>query len=289
MIRSGDRGTRSGDRGIRSGDRGTRAGDRGIRSGGRGGTRSGDRGFTMLEVSVAVLIVGLTMSFVYEILQGASRKQQALTEGMEGPKIESAILDEIIRDLRFVYYRAGQFPADAGFWGRDRQVAGKDGDRMDFLTCRASRTAELEDAQEQGQGQGQVNAPLVEVGYACRPNDENGEWIEIWRRERYFVDDDPTDGGRYDLVYDKVRRFDIEYYPPPEDRAEGENALEEWNTTVMHKLPYAIVLTLQFDVRGPASRDQPQAKVRRIVLLTPARSVPPDAGMTTAGMTPGGM
>jgi prepilin-type N-terminal cleavage/methylation domain-containing protein len=246
-------------------------------------SRAASRGFTLIEIMIAFLILGMMMSFVYEIMNNAVRSRNAITEGLEGPRIENAVLDEIIRDLRFVYYRPGQFPADAGFWGRDRQVSGKDGDRIDFLTCRASRTAELEEAQEQRQ----VNAPLVEVGYACRPNDENNEWIEIWRRERYFVDDDPTDGGRYDLVYDKVRRFDLRYYPPPEERSEGDNGLEEWDTKVQHKLPYAIVVTLQFDVREPISKDQPQAKVRRIVLLTPARSVPPDAAMTgtPAGMT----
>lgn len=240
------------------------------------------RGFTLIEVSVAVLLLAVLMTFIYEVLMNTIRQRDTISEGLEGPKTENSIMDEITRDLRFVYYRTGLLPGDGGFWGRSRQVAGKEGDRIDFLTCRTSRLAELEEASE-----AQGNSPLIEVGYACRPSDVRPEWIELWRREDYFVDDDPTDGGRYDLVYDKVRRFDIRYYPPADDPLrDNDNGLEEWDSKLQHRLPYALVVTLHFDVREPIQADQAQGMVRRILLLTPARSLPPDAGM---GMDPAGM
>ena len=237
------------------------------------------RGFTLLEISVAVLILALMMTFIYTVLINTIRSREALTEGLEGPKIDQAIMDQIMGDLRFVYYRQGQLPADSGFWGRSRQMNGTDADRVDFLTCRTSKLAELEET-----SQAQVNAPIVEVGYACRQNDANPRWLELWRREDYFVDDDPTDGGRFDLVYDKIRRFNLHYYPPTEERGDNDNALDEWDTKIQKKLPYAIVLTIQFDVREPVT-DQPQGLVRRIVLLTPARSLPPDSGAMDSGMS----
>jgi prepilin-type N-terminal cleavage/methylation domain-containing protein len=233
-------------------------------------------GFTLVEVLVAVLILALILSTVYELLLNSARHADSLKESIEGPKLENALLDEIVRDLRFAYYRPGQFPADAGFWGRSRQVNGRDADRIDFLTCRASKKAELEDASRQ-----QVSAPLIEVGYACRPNDDNGDWFELWRRERYFVDDDPTDGGRYDLLHGKMRRFDIRYYLPPEERPDSDRGLEEWDSKTQHKLPYAMEITVQFDVREPIQRDQPQVMVKRIVMMTQARSVAPDAAMSS--------
>jgi len=250
----------------------------GSRSGGSRTRVRAEAGFTLLEISVAVLILALMMTFIYETLFNTIRQRNAQVEGLEGPKIDQAIMDQVMGDLRFVYYRQGLLPGDSGFWGRSRQLNGTEADRVDFLTCRTSKLAELEETT-----QALGNSPLIEVGYACRQNDANPRWLELWRREDYFVDDDPTDGGRYDLVYDKIRRFDLHYYPPTEDRAENDNGLDEWDTKIQKKLPYAIVVTLYFDVREPIS-DQPQGMVRRIVLLTPARSLPPDA---TTGMDAG--
>lgn len=243
------------------------------------------RGFTLLEVTVSVAILALMLTFLYQILAKTIQNRDAMREELEGPKVETAILDELTRDLRFIYYRPGQLPGDAGFWGRDRTPNGLDGDRIDFLTCRPSRVAALEEASG-----AQANAPLIEVGWACRPSERYDRMLELWRREDYFVDDDPTDGGQFYLVYDKIRRFDLRYYAPTEERAEGDNGLAEWRSTEAKKLPYAIVVSLQYDVTPPAENERgraqlpPQGFVRRILLLTAARSLPPDAGMGATAM-----
>lgn len=240
------------------------------------------RGFTLLEVSVTITIMALMLLFVYQTLSNTIRNSTSLNEDLEGPKVETAILDELIRDLRFVYFRPGQFKADAGFWGRSRTPNGLDGDRVDFITCRESRRAELEDT-----NQAQVSAPLVEVGYACRTSDQYDRMLELWRREDYFTDDDPTDGGKFDLVYDKIRSFDLSYYLPGDERGDDDKGLEEWDTKIQHRLPYAIVLRMTYDVRPPPKGDRsgrgaqgpPASSVRRIILLKPALSVPVETAM----------
>jgi len=244
-------------------------------------------GFTLLEVAVTITVLALMLTFVYQTLSNTIRNSASLSEDLEGPKVETAILDELVRDLRFVYFRPGQFKADAGFWGRSRSPNGLDGDRVDFLTCRESRRAELEDT-----NQAQVSAPLVEVGYACRPSDQYDRMLELWRREDYFTDDDPTDGGKFDLVYDKIRSFDLTYYLPTDERQADDKGLEEWDTKVQHRLPYAIVLRMTYEVRPPpkgtkgsrATDGPPAGSVRRIILLKPALSVPVETAMDT-GMT----
>jgi len=245
------------------------------------------RGFTVIEIMITMALLMLLMTSVYQILSDTNRGREAIRDGLEGPKIEIAILDEIVRDLRFVYFRPGQFTSDGGFWGRNRTPNGKDGDRIDFLTCRRSRRAELEDT-----NQAQVNAPLVEVGYACRPNEKYPDLLELWRREDYFADDDPTDGGKYDLVYDRIRKFDLEFYAPPNnDERTSDEGLKEWDTKVTKKLPYAIVVKLEYDIRLPTGDRKglgaPQGSVRRIILLTPSRSIPPEAAGGMAAMDSG--
>jgi len=82
-------------------------------------------------------------------------------------------------------------------------------------------------------------SPLTEVGYACRVNDEDSDYLELWRREDYFVDDKPTDGGHYTLVYDRIRTFRLRYYPIPEE-AQVKEGLEEWDSGLKKGIPYAI-------------------------------------------------
>lgn len=241
---------------------------------------SSQRGFTLVEIVVAVTLLALTMTFVYEILMNTIRSRDAVTEGLETPKIDNAITDQILKDFRFLYWRQGQLPADAGFWGRPTNVSSAG--RVDFITARTSRLAQLEESNAVV-----GYAPLVEVGYAPRRNEGGGKgrWIELWRRESYFVDDNPTEGGKYDLIYDKLRKFSLRYYNLPEERAEGDDGTEEWDTKIQHKLPYAISLEFEYDVRENDD-PEPHGKVRRIILLAGARSVPNDAGMA-AGMGTG--
>ena len=242
-----------------------------------------DAGFTLIELVIALAIVAFIASTVAQTLWKDVATRDMILEELEPPKVEDAILEMVARDLRFLYYRAGLFPADGGFWGRTKQMNGHDADRIDFITARTSRVAQLEDATAGQPG----DSPLTEVGYACRPNDANGRWLELWRREDYFVDDDPTDGGDFSLVYDKVRRFSLRYFPAPDDRDAATQASdtgrEEWESKTTKKVPYAIILDLQYDVREPAV-DEPQAKVTKIFLLKPGRSLPLEPAMATTAM-----
>ena len=239
------------------------------------GPRRLEAGFTLLELLVAIFLLGTILTFVYQILWNAVVNRDRVTEDLEGPKVENAVFDQIARDLRFLWYEEGRLPGNAGFWGRSKQINGRDVDRIDFLTTRTSRFALLEETNEQP-----GDSPLTEVGYALRQSEANPRWFELWRREDYFVDDDPTDGGKYTRVYDKIRRFSLRFYPPPEEN-QAEGGEEEWDSKVKKKVPYAIILDMQYDVREPAG-DKEQAKVTKILLLKPGRSVEADAGM---GMT----
>ena len=243
-------------------------------------------GFTLLELMVAITILATTIVMTNQVLSNTVRSRDFILEDLESPKIANAMLDQLFKDFRFLYYRAGQLADDSGFWGRTRQVAGHDGDRVDFITARTSRVAELENATDKA---GLADSPLTEVGYACRPNDSNSNYIELWRREDYFVDDDPTDGGKYSLIYDRVRKFNLRYYPPPEENTDL-NGLEDWDSKNMKKVPYAIILEMDFDAKDVGDgrgRELPEPQhVVRIIVLKAARSLPLDAGM---GMTPAGM
>src|SRR5262245_34131659 len=98
------------------------------------------RGFTLIEVPLVSFLRALLVTFLYGILANTQRTRDTIREELEGPKAETAILDELIADLRFVYFRPGLLTGDAGFWGHP-STRTPNGDRLDFMTCRRSRHA----------------------------------------------------------------------------------------------------------------------------------------------------
>jgi hypothetical protein len=130
------------------------------------------------------------------------------------------------------------------------------------------------------------------VGYALRQNDQEADYLELWRREDWFVDDNPVRGGKYSLVYDRITTFNLQYFPIPEENVDGRGT-DEWDTRVKKKLPYAIVLDVRFHVDDggaePArkDRDEGEERIRRIIVLKNAYNVARAAAPGTPA-TPGG-
>lgn len=246
-------------------------------------SRRGARGFTLIEVVVAMAILAFTMSAVYQTVSLTHNTREVIESRLEAPKQAAAMLDQVFRDFRYVYYREGLFPSGAGFDGKSHSLSGRDADRVDFVTARTSRHAELEDAPSSSS---KADSPLTEVGYAVRQGE--GQYLELWRREDYWVDDDPTNGGQYSLITDRLHSFRLRYFPVPEENTDPKG-LEAWNTTTTRKLPYAVMLELQYWERpipeGVREPPKPQ-KVLRILVLKAGRSLPLEAAMgMDAGMT----
>jgi prepilin-type N-terminal cleavage/methylation domain-containing protein len=229
------------------------------------------RGFTLLEVMVALTILSTVVMLVYQVLQSSVRGQEMVRRDLREPKIVNAILGQVFRDFRYLYWDG--FAGNAGFVGRNRDVAGKDADTVDFVTARPSRTAHtFDDA-----ARDEIPSPITEVGYALRANDKNSDWLELWRREDWYVDGEPTKGGKYSLIYDKVKKFNLQYFPIPEENTDNKGT-EEWDSRAKGKLPYAIVLELQFDVdeQDPkAGDDFERETISRIIILKGAYNVRP--------------
>ncbi|MEY2746922.1 MAG: Type secretion system protein, partial [Planctomycetota bacterium] len=71
-----------------------------------------------------------------------------------------------------------------------------------------------------------LRSGATEVGYRLRPNDESGDqFLEIWRRESFGVDEEPFEGGLFQFLHDRVKSFDVQAWE--EDGPDAE-PLEEW-------------------------------------------------------------
>jgi prepilin-type N-terminal cleavage/methylation domain-containing protein len=185
-----------------------------------------DRGFTLIEVLLAMTItsvVMVTVATTFHVMLNARDLVDDLAESTEaGPRI----LNLIERDLRGLWtYNVHN---NAVFRGRDMDVGGRDADRLDFLTTTDAVGTVLD----------LNNIPrkpsICEVGYWFKPNPKYRDVFEMWRREDPMVDDDLITQGTFQLVHDRVKSFKVTYF-----RSLGHEALEEfaWDSAQEDKLP----------------------------------------------------
>ncbi len=245
------------------------------------------RGFTLIEIMISISILVFLSAIMGQIISGTIHGSDLASDELRGPTVANAIFQQIFKDFRYVYY--GGLTGDAGFRGRSDTLGGQEADRVDFITTRRTRTIGTDD--DGRLAETDRISPVTEVGYALRDSDRNPGYRELWRREDYFVDDKPTEGGHYSLVYDRVRSFSLRYFPIPE-QSQDKQGLEEWDSAQRKSLPYAILLKIEFDVPRPTDGDEkPMEDVEpelifRIILLRGAYSVPWSEDTPTGGVTP---
>ncbi len=224
------------------------------------------RGFTLVELLLATMLTAVVVTAVLQIFDVTlyAREQiKALAEPMSvGPRI----LDMIEEDLDSLW--TYDIKDNHVFEGEDNVIVLADADRLHLIVAGpTSNDVVLDDESVRP-------APLAEVSYLCRPNPKNPDLIELWRREDPLVDEEWKKGGRYELLSDRVRRFNITYYE--ELGAEAE-AFDDWSIDERKGLPKRIKIELEIERRpesfnvlaGPEVEDLPQRKlsfVRHVVL-----------------------
>ena len=178
----------------------------------------GAAGFTLIEVMLVAMIMGMMMVSISKLMQAARRTRDTIHNFQETQLAGPAVLEMITRDLQGLI-TTGRPRTD---WLRvtDRTVNGLDADRLDFITTTDSLVVEVDDNDEP------LRADINEVGYVLRPNPENDEFLEIYRREGFSVDDEPMEGGKYTFLSDQVKGLDIEVFHTDGPDSEPE---DEWN------------------------------------------------------------
>lgn len=221
-------------------------------------------GFTLVEITLALAILGVLVALTLQNMTSTVRGRDMVLDGLRRPKVANAVLAQMVKDLRYLWF--GGLSGNAGFVGRSATVGGKDADRMDFIAARPARSVPLD---EENRSEDAPQAALAEVGYAFRQRDD-GRYLELWRREDPYVDDDATTGGRYTLIYDRMVSCNITYYDRPSE-TQNKQGMEEWDSRQKKRVPYAIILELTFDAeeRDDAKEREEPEKLVRIFLLKP--------------------
>lgn len=197
-------------------------------------------GFTLVEVLLTLLIMGGIMLSMTQILTAARTSRDTIHNIQETQLAGPAILDLVERDLRgiFTYDRTRSLQLRV----KNRVILGYDADSLDFVTTTDGLSyQEFEDRF--------VRGDVNEVGYRLRPNaDSADQFLEIYRRESFGVDDDPFEGGNFMFLHDRVKGFDIQCFAKD---GPNEQPVEEWGTGKNDEnigLPARIEITLTLEL-----------------------------------------
>jgi hypothetical protein len=205
-------------------------------------------GFTVVEVLLAIMIMGMMFTSITQLMTAAKNARDSVHNMQETQLAGPAVLDMLERDLRGIFTTG--LPRSAWLKVTDRVVGGLDADRIDFISTTDSLIARIEDEEFP------KRADLNEVGYMLRPNPRNDEFLEVYRREDFGIDDAPFEGGEFTFLSDQVKGFDLEVYF--EDGPDVD-PLDEWDSgsddEEMTGLPAAVKISITIELKPRIERE----------------------------------
>jgi len=193
-------------------------------------------GFTLVEVLVSLAIVSLLLVGLHSLLDVNLKTQETLERDALLARVGPALLDVVESDLRRVWVL--NIEGNRVFEGTSNSIGGRSADEMVFLTTTDSATTHRVGARE-------VPSDVCETGYRLRRNPDNDDFLELWRRQDYHVDEDPLEDGAYELLHDRIVSFEVRYL---ERLREGERPEEEWVAEDVDELPEAIRIAVELEV-----------------------------------------
>ena len=179
------------------------------------------RGFSIIEVLVALLIVGLIMSAIYGALVGTLRTKQVLEEEMGDAKQSSVLFEMIRRDLQAA---CPLRPGEVLFRCKDGRLTSGGGGKINFLASRWSRFPDEKTSRRRDRDSDEdpIRSPLCEIGYFLKADERNDERFSLYRREDYFIDDDFEKGGLYLKLSSHIKELTFRFYRGDEGEKGGE-------------------------------------------------------------------
>jgi type II secretion system protein J len=247
------------------------------------------RGFTLIEIIIATSLFTLLMASYYTVVMNVMILEETARDQRAFSSVGPAILDLVEDDLLSVYTHPralGAYP----FRGEDDSLASEAADELNFVVTRDS--IHREDFHDDDTW---VRSPVNEVGYKLkRADSRSGDVRRLFRREAYYVDSTPQQGGDYYEVYDRVIAFDVVYVGYPAEETErtdqdtmGEHrydTFESWDSEERKFLPTAAIVTLTVeppDLGSRAGREDEVPERRtfvRVIQLVQADDVLPTQG-----------
>ena len=223
--------------------------------------RNSSRGFTMVEIVIAVVITALIVTPLGMIVKSTIDAKIAVEAEARSRRLGPNIMATIANDIRNTWATGPDDVAEIdGSWFKGDHN-GDDDNAQDEIWFVTSINSYM---RYEG-----ISSDLTEVGYYLKENDaDDGSAMEglysLYRREDFSVDKRPDEGGLGIKMHDRVVSFRVWYYDLPRDAiteegkidpAAMENMLERgsstetdsWDSDEEGRLPYAVRVELILD------------------------------------------
>lgn len=215
---------------------------------------SRSRGMTLIELLVAMTILAFLSVLIYSAMEGMRRSRQGVERITDRYREGRMALQRMTRELSSAYL-SEHVPIDPTLRVAYTLFKGDRGSpaaRVDFTSFAHRRLSE--NAKESDQ---------MEVSYFGSEDPDQGDVVDLARRQSPIVDDKPDEGGRVDVLATDIDLFHLEYLDPLTNRFR-----EEWDSTSIAgekgRLPFQIKITLVLNQGLRAGDDDSRSKVRLV-------------------------
>jgi len=193
--------------------------------------RGSEGGFTLVEMMLAILILAIMMAIVYGVVVSTVQAQHRVEEVLATSEIGPALLSEIRDNLESAF-----LPKDGEYFvAFNHSGSTGDRDRIDLISGRMAYGAARD-------GDEPAFHSVNEVGYQVLENRRDASVGILYRREDFFIDNEPLKGGRLVELYDRVRHFDLQFW-------DGARWVPDWNSKrEKNKLPKAVKVEIRIVV-----------------------------------------
>lgn len=163
------------------------------------------RGFTLLEVILAVTILALVGTMIYGGFSQTALNKARVEKDVDHSRVVHMALERLARELTMAFVSTHVNPSldlrvsNTAFIGTD---SGRD-DRIDFTSFSHRRL--YRNARESDQN---------EISYFVTEHPDDPDVDVLARREQNRIDDDPRTGGKSQILLENVEEFNIEYFDP---------------------------------------------------------------------------
>jgi len=186
------------------------------------------RGFTLLELLVALAIVAVVITLLYESFNAVLRSTQLVDEESEIDQMVRISMERITSELRSAYYGLPSQTAGSStfmFVGQDSMASDYPTDTLRFSTLSHARVSS-----------GNADPTVSIVEYSLVPVPETDTAVLMHREETTPLSSSASGLEEYELA-ESVVGLSFRYF-------DGKDWTEQWNDSDKKKLPKAVEIQL---------------------------------------------
>ncbi len=186
---------------------------------------SRNKGFTLLEILIAVVLLGILAGALYGSYFGVVQARERAAAGMESRRELAATLDLIRREVSSTMYSRND--KRLRFVVEDRDSFGVPSSTLELTTLAPPY------------GTSRSESGLVAVQYRLAEKDNKKT---LTRQERDLIFDGPADIPAYPQM-ERISSFLVECY-------DGSKWVKSWDTAINGTLPKSLKVTVQVEEEG---------------------------------------